>query len=218
MSLMMRRSASSSSRLDCRISSRLQADARDPRPDEHHRDEARQSERGERRREDAQSTAVRSRVAADDETDCRPIAERPDVARKRAQRRRHAGHRHLTAAVVAAAQFAQRREALAVLEARVVAHHPEPDATVGRRQRVHLGLHPRPAFERAGAFDRVLQVLQVGAQLLELMPIELAREHLVERGADQAERDQRRRGEHGDEASCDRQPHLTASSGRASST
>jgi hypothetical protein len=143
---------------------------------------------------------------------------RRDVARERAHRLRRIGQAQLAAAVGGAAQILQRRQVLAVLEARVVAQHPEANAAIGRRQGVHLRLHAAPALERAGAIDRVLQVLQVGLQLFGLVPNQLVLEHLVEHRADRREPRERRRREHRDEPRGDGQLHAAASSGRASST
>jgi hypothetical protein len=138
----------------------------------------------------------------DDQAHRRPLLEGIDVRRQRAKRPLLTRQFDDAAVAVGFAREAvDLGQALAVLEARIVAEHPEAHAAVGGRERVHARLHARPALGAADGLDPELQVLERGVQLFVLVALQFAGQHVVQRDTGQREGGERHRREH------DHQPH-----------
>jgi hypothetical protein len=140
-----------------------------------------------------------------------PVGERRDAHRQRAVAAARDRQRQRAVAGLALVDALHLVEALAVLEARVVAQHPEAHAAVLGRQRVHLQLQPRPVLEVAEALDRVAHVLQVGVEVVVLVAGQLAFQHAVQCRAHEREHGQRGECEHQHQPRRDGAPHATGS-------
>ncbi len=176
---------------------RPQSHAGDPVAREGHHQHRAQPERDQRTQESLARARIGLGVAPDDQSHRRPLLEGIDVHRQGTERPLlprqldHAG-----VAVGLAGEPVDLGQALAVLEARVVAEHPEAHAAVFGREGVHARLHARPALGAADGLDPELQALECGVELLVLVPLQLSRQHVVQREAGQREGRERHRREH----------------------
>src|ERR1035437_5673059 len=77
------------------------------------------------------------------------------------------------------------RQGIAVANLRIVAQYPIPSATIGRRKRVELGMDALPLIGRAQALEDVVDILEFGVELLDLLMLQHGSKLPVERVAKQ---------------------------------